>query len=208
MTRRARRRPRDRAPVPGRAGGVRAHHRPPRLRAAAARAAPTSRSCRPRGVPVHTVGKVKQVFDERRDRPRPPGRDQRRRRSPRPRTLIDELDERPRVHQPRRDRPGLRPPRRRAGLPRRAAGDRRGGRRAGSSGSTPSATCWSSPPTTAATRPRRAPTTRASTRRCSRASPATAAAATTGRSPTSAPPRCAGWPGRDAPALPGEPFVP
>ena len=34
-----------------------------------------------------------------------------------------------RVHQPRRDRPGLRPPQRRPGLPRRAAGDRRRGGR-------------------------------------------------------------------------------
>ena len=61
MTRRARRRPRDRAPVPRRARRVRAHHGPPRPRARAARPLLPARSCR-RGVPVHTVGKIGQVF--------------------------------------------------------------------------------------------------------------------------------------------------
>ena len=55
---------------------------------------------------------------ERRHRPRPPGRHQRGGDRVDRATLIDELDERPRVRQPRRDRPGLRPPRRRPGLPR------------------------------------------------------------------------------------------
>ena len=203
MTRRARRRPRDRAAVPRRAGRVRAHRRAASdLALAAARRAPTWRSCRPRGVPVHTVGKVEQVFAGVGVDRGHPGADQR----GGDRAATERADRRarrrPRVHQPRRDRPGLRPPQRR-----RRASTRRCRRStprsaAGSSASTPSATCSSSPPTTAATRPRPAPTTRASTRRCSRASPATAGAATTGRSPTSAPPCCAGSPGATPPRCP------
>ena len=75
-----------------------------------------------------------------------------------------------RVHQPRRDRPDLRAPRRRPGLARGAARRSTPRSAAGSSGWTRRATCSSSPPTTAATRRRPAPTTRASTCRCSRAS--------------------------------------
>ena len=130
------------------------------------------------GVPVHAVGKVGQLFAGVGHRRRAPGRDQRARpgrdhradRRARPRL---------RVHQPDRDRPGLRPPPRLRRLRRGAAPDRRARRRAGWSCCAPT-TCWCSPPTTAATSPRRAPTTRASTRRCWPASPATAAAATTG----------------------------
>ncbi len=143
------------------------------------------------GVPVHTVGKIGQVFDgvgidvqhkaptnavgARRD----VEADRRARR-------------RVRVHQPRRDRPGLRPPRRRPRLPRRAEGDRRDGRRVARACSTPRTTCWSSPPITAATRRRPAPTTRASTYRCWPASRTTRDVATTVRLRTSAPRPCSG----------------
>ena len=80
------------------------------------------------GVPVHTVGKIGQVFDG-------VGVDVQHKGATNAAALaataelIDALDGGLRVHQPRRDRPGLRPPQRRPGLPRRAEGDRRRGRR-------------------------------------------------------------------------------
>ena len=191
-------------PFRGDAGRVRAHRRPQGPRAAAARALLHGRAAGRRRAGAH--GRQDRAGVRRRRRRRPAqGRDQRGgaggdggadRRARR----------RVRVHQPRRDRPGLRPPRRRPRLPRGAEGDRRRGRARGSSAWTRRATCSSSPPTTAATRRPRAPTTRASTCRCSRASTATAGGATTVRSRTSAR-RCCSWlTGRDAP-LPGTPFL-
>ena len=159
-------------------------------------------------MPVHTVGKVEQVFAGVGIDERPPGRRPTRTAIAATEALIDELDgglvfanlvETDQVYGHRNDV---------AGLPRRAAGDRRARSAAGSSGSTRRATCSSSPPTTAATRPRPAPTTRASTCRCSRASPATAARRHDGPFADVGASVLRWLAGRDAPALPGEPFVP
>ena len=60
--RRAHRRARDRAAVPRRAGRLRRARRGAATWPSSRRPAPTSRSCATSGVPVHTVGKVKQVF--------------------------------------------------------------------------------------------------------------------------------------------------
>ena len=131
-----------------------------------------------------------------------------RRRSAGPSTLIDELDgglvfanfvETDQVYGHRGDV---------ARLPRGAARSSTRRSAAGSSASTPSATCSSSPPTTAATRPPPAPTTRASTCRCWPASPATAARRHDGPLADVGASALRWLAGRDAPALPGEPFVP
>ena len=123
------------------------------LALAAARAAPTWRSCRPpasrctRSARSGRCSTASASTVSTRARPTPTAIAATARADRRARRRL-------RVHQPRRDRPGLRPPRRR----RRAstARCRRSTPRsaAGSSASTRSATCWSSPPTTAATRPR------------------------------------------------------
>ena len=191
--------PRDRAAVPRRAGRVRAHRRPQGPRARRRPRAPTWTSCRPpacRCTRSARSGRCSTASASTSSTRAPTnaaaldgdGRADRRARR------------RLRVHQPRRDRPGLRPPRRRPGLPRRAAGDRRRGRASGSSGWTRRATCWSSPPTTAATR-RRPGTdhTREHVAAARALRRATAGAATTARSRTSAR-RCCSWlTGRDAP---------
>ena len=194
-------------PFRGEPGRVRAHGGPQGLRAAAARALLPARSSRPTGSPRHTVGKIGQVFAG-------VGVDHQHKGA----TNAAAIDadhgadgrarRRLRVHQPRGDRPGLRAPPGRRGLPRRAARDRRRPSAPGSRSSTRRATCSCSPPTTAATPRRPGRTTRASTSRCWPPSRAITAAATTARSPTSAPPCCAGWPAATPRSCPGAPFVP
>ena len=145
------------------------------------------------GVPVHTVGKIGQVFNS-------VGVDEQHKGSTNAAAIAatDGADRRPRrrvrVRQPRRDRPGLRPPQRRRGLPRRAARDRRRGRGVAAAAGPRARPARPHRRPRLSTRRIPAPTTRASTCRCSPASPATAAAATTARSPTSAPRSCAGSP--------------
>ena len=147
--RRARRRPRDRASVPGRAGGVPAHRR------AASDIAldPPGRSylqeLQAAGMPVHTVGKIGARVRRRRHRRAAQGRHQRGDRATD--ELIHELDgglvfanlvETDQVSAT-------------ATTSRVSTARCRGSTRpwaSGSSGWTPSATCWSSPPTTASTR--------------------------------------------------------
>ena len=105
------------------------------------------------GVPVHAVGKVAQVFsgigiDEAHAGPDNPTALAATTR------LVRRARGGPRVRQPRRHRPALRAPPGRRGLPRGAARDRRARSPAGWRRWTPSATCSSSPPTTAATHAR------------------------------------------------------
>ena len=138
----------------------------------------------------------------RRHRRAPPGRDERARRSRRSSELLRDLDARPRLHEPRRDRPGLRPPQGRRGLPPRAARDRRRRRRLARAAARRR-------PARADRRPRRRPA-RAAHRphararaAAGRASRARTAAATTARWPTSARASCAGSRAASAPELPG-----
>ena len=79
-------------PFRGRAGRVRAHRRPPRPRARRRRRAPTCEELQAARVPVHTVGKIGQVFAGVGIDRGHPGADQRRRRSRSTEQLIDELD--------------------------------------------------------------------------------------------------------------------
>ena len=155
-------------------------------------------------MPVHTVGKIGSVFnhvgiDHEHPGATTPAAIARRR------ALIGELDhglvftnlvETDQVYGHRQDV---------AGLPRRAAGDRRGGGGVAARARPASATCSCSPPTTASTRRRPAPTTRAST------SPLLAAFAGHGGRRHDGPFADVGacvlrWlTGRDAAALPGTP---
>ena len=179
---RARGRPRDRPALRAprapsgapRAAGTSRWHRRPLL----------SRGAADAGVPVHAVGKVRDLFagvgiDEY--HPAPPTSAA----SPRSASCFG-ARRGAGLRQPSGDRPGLRPSPRRRGLPPRAARDRRRGRRVAGP-SARRATCWCSPPTTASTRTRRTPTTRASMRRCWPPSRVRTATATTARWPTSAP---------------------
>ena len=75
--RRARGRARDRAAVRGRAGQLPAPRGAARLRRAAARAARTWRSSRTPGLPVHGVGKIRDLFAGRGHHREARGRDQR-----------------------------------------------------------------------------------------------------------------------------------
>ena len=106
---------------------------------------------------------------------------------------------RPRVREPRRDRPGLRPPQGHPRLPRGAEGDRRrGGGVAAAAGPGPR-------PAGHHRRPRRRPDhpgdrPHARARPAAGALPPTTAGATTGRSRTSARACCAGSPGATRPA--------
>ena len=128
--RRACGRPGHRAPVPRHARPLRAHGGPQGPRAGPARPHLPRRAPRGRRPDAHG-GQDRLGLQPRRRRPRAPGRDQSRR---------DRGDEpadrraraRLRLHQPGGDRPGLRPPPGRAGLPRRAPPHRRRGRRRGS----------------------------------------------------------------------------
>ena len=114
---RARRRPRDRAPVPRRAGRVRADARPARLRARRRRRAPTSTSCASAAARCTPSGRWRRSSTGRgvaADHPAPDNA-----------TGIDATDaparrarRRARVHQPRGHRPGVRPPQGHGGLPR------------------------------------------------------------------------------------------
>ena len=76
------------------------------------------------------------------------------------------------------------------------------------SASTPRATCSCSPPTTAATRPRPAPTTRASTSRCWPPSTGHGGRRHDGPFADVGASVLRWLAGRDAPELPGTPFVP
>ena len=137
--RRARRRPRDRAPVRGRAGQLPAPRGPARLRRAAARALV------PGGASGRRAARARRGEDPRPVRRRRHHREARGRDEREGDRLDDAPDrgarQRPDLREPRRDRPGLRPPPRRGGLPRGAEGDRR---RRGRAGSTCCATttCW------------------------------------------------------------------
>ena len=91
------------------------------------------------GVPVHAVGKVSDLFAGRGIDVAHPGATNER--ALRETTRADRrARRRPRLHEPRRDRPGLRSPQGRRGLPRGAARDRRGGGRVARRGCAP-ATC-------------------------------------------------------------------
>ena len=111
-------------PFAGADGRLRAHRRPPRLLAAHRRSRSYLQEIQCHGVPVHSVGKVGQLFagvgidveHPGRDQRAGPGRDHRADRRARSRL---------RLHQPDRDRPGLRPPPRLRRLRRRAEPHRR-----------------------------------------------------------------------------------
>ena len=194
-------------PFDGRAAArLRAHAAPPRLRARAAVALPPRRAAgRARPGPRRRQGRAA-VRRRRGSTASHPGATNARGDRVHDCAARASSRQRLRLHEPDRDRPGLRPPQGRRGLPRGAARDRRGGRHVARR-CCARTTCWSSPPTTAATRCTRAPTTRASTRRCWRGSPAMAAAATTARSPTSARACCAGSPAATRPTCRGRSFV-
>ncbi len=128
--RRARGRARDRAAVRGRAGHVAAHGGPQGPLATAADAVLPRRPHRP-GHPGPRRRQDPRPVRRRRDHREPSGGDEP------ARARVDDRAHRrpgpgPRVHEPRRDRPGLRAPQGRRGLPPRAAGDRRDRRRGGS----------------------------------------------------------------------------
>ena len=117
---RARRRPRHRPAVPGQAGRVRAHRRPQGPRAPAARRAPTWRSCRRPASPSTRWARSARSSTASASTSQHKG----------PTNAVAMAADRGadrharrrvRLHQPRRDRPGLRPPQRRPRLPRGAA---------------------------------------------------------------------------------------
>ena len=207
--RRARRRPRHRAAV---RAASRARSRAPTGARDFALAPPARtlprRAAATRASPVHAVGKVARPVRRRAaSTDAHPGATNAEALARDDARCSSELDARPRLHEPRRDRPGLRPPQGRRGLPRRAARDRRGGRRLAASCCAPSdllvlTADHGVDPAAAAHRPH------ARARAAARAL----------RRPRRPPPRRRRWPtsarrvlrwltGRDAPALPGTPFV-
>ena len=88
------------------------------------RAGPTWRSCRTPRVPVHAVGKVRDLFAGRGHRRQARG-EQQREGDRGDHAAAGRARRRADLREPGRHRPGLRPPQGRRGLPRRAARDRR-----------------------------------------------------------------------------------